>query len=52
MVLALAVPPIGTRIQVADGTVLEVTDASPRRVRMVRVYRRGEDKRAQVPGRG
>lgn len=43
MMLALAVPPIGTKLTAADGTVLEVTDASPRRVRMVRVHRRTDD---------
>jgi putative hemolysin len=39
MALALSVPAIGSRLKAPDGTVLEVTDASPRRVRMVRVYR-------------
>jgi putative hemolysin len=42
MVLALAVPSIGNRLVAPDGTVLEVTDASPRRVRTVRVLRGGE----------
>jgi putative hemolysin len=42
MVLALAVPSIGKRLVAPDGTVLEVTDASPRRVRTVRVLRGGE----------
>jgi len=43
MALAFAVPPVGARLQAPDGTVLEVTDASPRRVRMVRVHRRLEE---------
>ncbi len=38
MALALAVPTIGSRLASADGTVLEVVDASNRRVRMVRVW--------------
>ena len=38
MSLALAVPPAGTKLRAVDGTVLEVVDASPRRVRMVRVW--------------
>jgi putative hemolysin len=42
MALALSVPAVGSRLKTPDGTVLEVTDASPRRVRMVRVYRRTE----------
>jgi putative hemolysin len=37
MALALAVPTIGSKLQATDGTVLEVVDASPRRVRMVRI---------------
>jgi putative hemolysin len=40
--LAVSVPPVGTKLTAPDGTVLEVTDASPRRVRMVRVYKRSE----------
>jgi putative hemolysin len=45
LALALAVPSIGTRLQAPDGTVLEVVDASSRRVRMVRVHpaRHGRD---------
>ena len=39
MALALAVPSIGTKLTAPDGTVLEVVDASPRRVRTVRVHR-------------
>lgn len=42
MALALTVPPIGTKLAAPDGTMLEVVDASPRRVRMVRVHRRDE----------
>jgi putative hemolysin len=37
MALALAVPTVGTRLRANDGTVLEVVEASPRRVRTVRV---------------
>jgi putative hemolysin len=40
MMLALAVPPVGARLTAPDGTVIEVTEASPRRVRTVRVHRR------------
>ncbi|MGN6107937.1 MAG: hemolysin family protein [Kofleriaceae bacterium] len=46
MSLALAIPPVGARLPVHDGTVIEVVDASPRRVRMVRIHhhqRRAED---------
>lgn len=39
MALALSVPPVGSRLAAPDGTTLEVVDASPRRVRMVRVHR-------------
>jgi putative hemolysin len=39
MMLALTVPPIGSKLAAPDGTLLEVVDASPRRVRMVRVHR-------------
>lgn len=45
MVLALAIPTVGTRVSTPDGTVLEVVDASTRRVRMVRIHpRRPDDK--------
>ncbi|MBS1122577.1 MAG: hypothetical protein H6Q90_4805 [Deltaproteobacteria bacterium] len=37
MALALTVPPIGSTLTTPDGTTLEVVDASPRRVRVVRV---------------
>ncbi len=37
MALALSVPATGTKLKTPDGTRLEVVDASPRRVRMVRV---------------
>lgn len=37
MALALAIPSIGAKLQASDGTMLEVVDASSRRVRMVRV---------------
>jgi putative hemolysin len=40
MALALAVPSIGSKLQAPDGTVLEIVDASPRRVRAVRLHRR------------
>lgn len=39
MALALAVPTIGVKLAAPDGTTLTVVDASPRRVRMVRVQR-------------
>jgi putative hemolysin len=38
LALALAVPEIGARLTATVGTVLEVVDASPRRVRLVRVH--------------
>jgi putative hemolysin len=38
MALALTVPSAGTKLRATDGTLLEVVDASPRRVRMVRVW--------------
>lgn len=37
MALALSVPAAGARLQATDGTTIEVVDASPRRVRMVRI---------------
>ena len=37
MALALAVPAVGTAVTAPDGTMLQVVDASPRRVRTVRV---------------
>jgi putative hemolysin len=37
MAIALAVPAAGARMRTPDGTQLEIVDASPRRVRMVRV---------------
>jgi putative hemolysin len=40
MTLALAVPSAGIKLQAPDGTVLEIVDASPRRVRTVRLHRR------------
>jgi putative hemolysin len=49
MALALAVPAIGARLRAPDGTVIEVTDASPRRVRMVRIVRR-EISPSDLPG--
>jgi putative hemolysin len=51
MALALVVPASGMRLQAGDGTVLEVVDASPRRVRMVRVHhRRPEGELPEEPG--
>jgi putative hemolysin len=38
MALALAIPSAGARFSTPDGTVIEVVDSSPRRVRMVRVH--------------
>ncbi len=40
MALALTVPPIGSKLKTPDGTMLEVVEASSRRVRMVRLYPR------------
>ena len=51
MVLALAVPAIGTKLQSPDGTVLEVVDASPRRVRTVRLHRRPGPESSSDPPR-
>jgi putative hemolysin len=43
MAIALAVPPVGSRLAAPDGTRLEIVDASPRRVRMVRVHRKNAE---------
>jgi putative hemolysin len=43
MTLALGVPAVGSKVATPDGTTLEVVDASPRRVRVVRIYRRASD---------
>jgi putative hemolysin len=40
MSIALAIPGVGARVRAIDGTVLEVVDASPRRIRTVRIHRR------------
>jgi putative hemolysin len=40
MALALAIPSAGTKLSAPDGTLLEIVEASPRRVRMVRVQPR------------
>jgi putative hemolysin len=40
LALALAVPPIGSKLLAPDGTILEIVDASPRRVRAVRLHPR------------
>jgi putative hemolysin len=51
MMLAVSVPPVGARLTSPDGTVLEVTDASPRRVRMVRIHRSSKHKHpTEQPG--
>jgi putative hemolysin len=49
MALALAIPAVGSRLQAPDGTVLEVVDASPRRVRTVRVHPRAEPPPSDEP---
>jgi putative hemolysin len=49
LALALAVPSVGTRLAAPDGTVLEVVDASPRRVRAVRLHRRPEPPPSSAP---
>jgi putative hemolysin len=49
LALALAVPPVGAKLRAGDGTVLEVVDASPRRVRMVRLHRRPEPSPSDPP---
>ncbi len=51
MALALAVPTSGARLRAADGTTIEVVDASPRRVRMVRI-RPGGDRDGDEPRPG
>ena len=38
LALAFVVPPVGARLNAPDGTMIEVVDSSPRRVRMVRVH--------------
>ncbi len=49
MALALAIPAVGARLQAPDGSTLEVADASPRRVRMVRLhYRRPQPETAPL----
>jgi len=50
MTLAQGVPPAGSKLTAPDGTSLEVVDASPRRVRLVRVRRRSEPQRHDVAG--
>jgi hypothetical protein len=49
MAIALSIPPIGSKLQAPDGTVLEVVDASPRRVRTVRLHRRLAPLRSNAP---
>lgn len=43
LALALTVPPVGSKLTAPDGTKIEVVDASPRRVRMVRVQQPRRD---------
>jgi putative hemolysin len=50
LALALAIPAVGTRLRTRDGTTLEVVDASPRRVRMVRVVHTTRDRTNAGPG--
>jgi putative hemolysin len=53
MTLALAIPQVGTRLTTQDGTVLEVVDASARRVRKVRIHhhvRKADEDTAQHAG--
>ncbi len=50
--LALAVPPVGSKLTAPDGTVLEIVDASPRRVRTVRLHRRPGEAPEAAPGGG
>ena len=52
MTLALAIPSVGTKLRAPDGTVLEIVDSSPRRVRMVRVHHHGRSvpASAEAPG--
>jgi putative hemolysin len=40
LAIALAIPSAGTRLTTPDGTLIEVVDSSPRRVRMVRIHHR------------
>lgn len=50
--LAQAIPAVGTRLTAPDGTVLEVVDATPQHVRVVRLHpppREGEDEAASKP---
>jgi putative hemolysin len=44
MALALAIPLAGARLPAPDGTLLEVVESSPRRVRMVRVHQPRKDR--------
>ncbi|MCA9679518.1 MAG: HlyC/CorC family transporter [Kofleriaceae bacterium] len=46
MSIALAIPAAGARLRAPDGTVLEVVDASARRVRLVRVHPPGPEDEA------
>jgi putative hemolysin len=47
--LALAIPATGSRFKAPDGTLLEVVDASSRRVRMVRVQQPHGEPRTRAP---
>ncbi|HEU0030037.1 MAG TPA: hemolysin family protein [Kofleriaceae bacterium] len=50
MALAFAVPSVGTRLKAPDGTMIEVVDTSPRRVRMVRLIHHTGRERDRVDG--
>jgi putative hemolysin len=50
MALALTIPSVGARLEAPDGTVLEVVDASARRVRKVRLHRRPQEDAAPAEG--
>ena len=51
MALALAIPMAGARLSTPDGTVLEVVESSPRRVRMVRVHQPRKDRETSPTSR-
>ena len=47
--LALAIPAVGTRWRAGDGTVLEIVEASPRRVRLVRIHQQAGEQGKPEP---
>jgi putative hemolysin len=49
MAIALTVPAAGSKLTAPDGSVLEVVETSPRRVRTVRVHRRGVHEPVEPP---